>query len=148
MATFFPLPKLGMNQEEGEVVSWLVSEGDTVTEGQPIVEVETDKATVELEATASGVLARIVAGEGDIVPNNGVLAVILSPGEDLPAEIPQIVAGGAAFATPFEAAHDGRPDPLVDPAFPSINPSSADSSRPRARDSPEWVSSDTRWHRG
>lgn len=92
MATFFPLPKLGMNQEEGEIVSWLVAEGDTVTEGQPIVEVETDKSTVELEATASGVLARIVHGEGDIVPINGVIAVILAPGEAMPDEIPETIA--------------------------------------------------------
>ena len=91
MATFFPLPKLGMNQEEGEIVSWLVAEGDTVAEGQPIVEVETDKATVELEATASGVLARIVYGEGDIVPINGVLAVSLAPGEAMPDEIPETI---------------------------------------------------------
>lgn len=92
MATFFALPKLGMNQEEGEVVSWLVNEGDEVKEGQPIVEVETDKATVELEATASGILARIVAAEGDIVPINGVLAVILAPGEAMPDEIPETIA--------------------------------------------------------
>ena len=92
MATFFPLPKLGMNQEEGEIVSWLVAEGDTVAEGQPIVEIETDKASVELEATASGVLAKIVHGEGDIVPINGVIAVILAPGEALPDEIPETIA--------------------------------------------------------
>jgi pyruvate dehydrogenase E2 component (dihydrolipoamide acetyltransferase) len=92
MATFVPLPKLGMNQEEGEIVSWLVSEGDLVSEGQPIVEVETDKATVELEATAAGVLAKIVHGEGDIVPNNSVIAVILAPGEALPDEIPETIA--------------------------------------------------------
>ena len=92
MATFFPLPKLGMNQEEGEIVSWLVSEGDSVTEGQPIVEIETDKATVELEASASGVLAKIVHGEGDIVPINGVIAVILAPGETMPDEIPETIA--------------------------------------------------------
>ena len=89
MATFFPLPKLGMNQEEGEIVSWLVAEGDTVAEGQPIVEIETDKATVEVEATASGVLARIVHGEGDVVPINGVIAVILAPGEAMPDEDPR-----------------------------------------------------------
>ncbi len=91
MATFFTLPKLGMNQEEGEVVSWLVSEGDEVTRGQPIVEVETDKSSVELESTASGVIARILHGEGDIVPINGVLAVILDPGETLPDEIPETI---------------------------------------------------------
>jgi pyruvate dehydrogenase E2 component (dihydrolipoamide acetyltransferase) len=91
MATFFPLPKLGMNQEEGEVVSWLVNEGDEVKEGQPIVEVETDKTTVELESTVSGVVARILHGEGDIVPINGVLAVILAPGEALPDDIPESI---------------------------------------------------------
>lgn len=88
MATLFALPKLGMNQEEGEVVNWLVNEGDEVTEGQPIVEVETDKTTVELEATASGVVGRIVRRAGEIVPINAVLAVILAPGEALPDEIP------------------------------------------------------------
>jgi pyruvate/2-oxoglutarate dehydrogenase complex dihydrolipoamide acyltransferase (E2) component len=92
MATLFALPKLGMNQEEGEVVSWLVNEGDEVTEGQPIVEVETDKTTVELEATASGLVARILHRAGDIVPINGVLAVILAPGEALPDEIPDTIA--------------------------------------------------------
>ena len=92
MATLFALPKLGMNQEEGEVVSWLVAEGDGVTEGQAIVEVETDKTTVELESTAAGVIARIIHGEGDIVPINGVLAVILAPGEEMPDEIPDTIA--------------------------------------------------------
>jgi pyruvate/2-oxoglutarate dehydrogenase complex dihydrolipoamide acyltransferase (E2) component len=92
MATLFALPKLGMNQEEGEVVSWLVNEGDEVTEGQPIVEVETDKTTVELEATASGLVARILHRAGDIVPINGVLAVILAPDEALPDEIPDTIA--------------------------------------------------------
>jgi pyruvate/2-oxoglutarate dehydrogenase complex dihydrolipoamide acyltransferase (E2) component len=92
MATLFALPKLGMNQAEGEVVSWLVNEGDEVTEGQPIVEVETDKTTVELEATASGLIARILHRAGDIVPINGVLAVILAPGEALPDEIPDTIA--------------------------------------------------------
>ena len=92
MATFLPLPKLGMNQEEGEIVSWLVSEGDTVAEGQPIVEIETDKATVEVEASASGVLAKILHGAGDIVPINGVIAVILAPGESMPDEIPESIA--------------------------------------------------------
>ncbi len=91
MATLFALPKLGMNQEEGEFVSWLVAEGDEVKEGQPIVEVETDKTTVELESTANGVIARIIHGEGDIVPINGVLAVILAPGEALPDEIPDTI---------------------------------------------------------
>jgi pyruvate/2-oxoglutarate dehydrogenase complex dihydrolipoamide acyltransferase (E2) component len=92
MATLFALPKLGMNQEEGEIVAWLVREGDQVTQGQPIVEVETDKSTVELESTATGIVARILHRAGDIVPINGVLAVILAPGEALPDEIPDTIA--------------------------------------------------------
>lgn len=92
MPTFIPLPKLGMNQEEGEIVSWLVSEGDTVAEGQPIVEIETDKATVEVEAPASGVIAKIVHRQGDVVPINGVIAVILAPGETMPDEIPESIS--------------------------------------------------------
>ena len=91
MATLFALPKLGMNQEEGEIVNWLVEEGDEVTKGQPIVEVETDKTTLELESTASGVVARILHRSGDIVPINSVLAVILAPGEELPDEIPATI---------------------------------------------------------
>ena len=62
-----------------------------VKTGQPILEIETDKTTVELEATASGVLARIVRREGETVPINGVLAVILAPGEEMPADIPDSI---------------------------------------------------------
>ena len=60
--------------------------------GQPIVEIETDKTTVELQATATASLARIVRRAGEIVPINGVLAVILAPGEALPDDIPDTIA--------------------------------------------------------
>jgi len=91
MATLVAMPKLGMNMEEGQLVSWLVAEGAVVKTGQPILEIETDKTTVELEATASGVLARIVRRGGETVPINGVLAVILAPGEEMPADIPDSI---------------------------------------------------------
>ena len=91
MATLVAMPKLGMNMEEGQLVSWLVAEGAVVKTGQPILEIETDKTTVELEATASGVLARIVRREGETVPINGVLAVILAPGEEIPDEVPDTI---------------------------------------------------------
>ena len=91
MATLVAMPKLGMNMEEGQLVGWLVAEGAVVKTGQPILEIETDKTTVELEATASGVLARIVRREGETVPINGVLAVILAPGEEMPADIPDSI---------------------------------------------------------
>jgi pyruvate dehydrogenase E2 component (dihydrolipoamide acetyltransferase) len=88
MATLVAMPKLGMNMEEGLIVGWLVAEGAEVRTGQPILEIETDKTTIELEATGTGTLARIVRRAGETVPINGVLAVILAPGEEMPAEIP------------------------------------------------------------
>jgi pyruvate dehydrogenase E2 component (dihydrolipoamide acetyltransferase) len=92
MATLVAMPKLGMNMEEGLLVGWLVAEGAEVKTGQPILEIETDKTTVEIEATGTGTLARIVRREGETVPINGVLAVILAPGEEMPAEIPDSIA--------------------------------------------------------
>ncbi len=89
MATLVAMPKLGMNMEEGVLVEWLVSEGTTVTAGQPILEIETDKATAEVEAPADGILARLVRRPGETVPINGVLAVILDPGEGMPVEVPE-----------------------------------------------------------
>jgi pyruvate dehydrogenase E2 component (dihydrolipoamide acetyltransferase) len=88
MATLVTMPKLGMNMEDGVVVRWLVAEGAEVKSGQEILEIETDKATTEIEAPAAGILARIVRREGETVPINGVMAVILAPGEEMPATIP------------------------------------------------------------
>jgi len=92
VATLFAMPKLGMNQEESVLVRWLVAEGADVKTGQPILEIETDKATVDVESPADGILARIVRREGETVPINGVLAVILAPGEPMLSEVPETVA--------------------------------------------------------
>ena len=70
-----------MAQDTGKVIQWLKAEGEQVTKGQPIVEVETDKATVELEAPADGVLTGLAATEGDDVPVGQVIARILAPNE-------------------------------------------------------------------
>lgn len=78
------MPVLGMAQDTGKLISWLKAEGEAVVQGQPIMEVETDKATVEIEATASGTLAAISAQAGDEVPVGQVIAWILQPGESPP----------------------------------------------------------------
>jgi pyruvate dehydrogenase E2 component (dihydrolipoamide acetyltransferase) len=96
MATFFAMPKLGLNMTHGVIVNWLVREGDAVEEGTPVLEVETDKATQEVEAPASGVLAKIIKFEGDEVPCNQVIAVITAEGEAVPDEIPVEIAEGVA----------------------------------------------------
>lgn len=81
MATDVILPALGMAQDTGKIVEWLKSEGERVTEGEPLVVIETDKAMVDLEAPATGVLARVSARAGDEVPVARVIAVILADGE-------------------------------------------------------------------
>ncbi len=78
------MPKFGMDQEEGTVASWLRQEGDAVEKGEPILEVETDKVNMEVEAPASGTLQGIRIGPGVTVPIGEVIAYILKPGESLP----------------------------------------------------------------
>jgi pyruvate dehydrogenase E2 component (dihydrolipoamide acetyltransferase) len=86
LATKVIMPVLGMAQDTGKLISWLIEEGEGVIEGEPIMEVETDKATVEIEAAASGTLGGVRAQEGDEVPVGQVIAWILEPGESTPEE--------------------------------------------------------------
>jgi pyruvate dehydrogenase E2 component (dihydrolipoamide acetyltransferase) len=80
------MPALGMHQDTGTLIAWLKEEGEPVAQGEPIMEIETDKATVEIEAPASGILRGICVGEGVEVPVGQTVAWILVPGEPLPAE--------------------------------------------------------------
>jgi pyruvate dehydrogenase E2 component (dihydrolipoamide acetyltransferase) len=75
------MPALGMAQETGKLVRWLKRDGEPVVKGEPLMEVETDKATVVVEAVASGVLAGITAAEGDEIAVGRPIAMILDPGE-------------------------------------------------------------------
>jgi pyruvate/2-oxoglutarate dehydrogenase complex dihydrolipoamide acyltransferase (E2) component len=76
MAYEFKLPDLGEGLTEGEVARWLVSEGQEVAEDDPLVEIQTDKTTVEIPSPAAGKVARILVGEGEVVPVGTVLVVI------------------------------------------------------------------------
>lgn len=76
MAVYFTLASLAAEMEYGTILRWLKREGDSVTAGEPIVEVEADKANYEVEAPFGGTLAEIVAFEGDEIPVGAVLAVI------------------------------------------------------------------------
>src|SRR5215471_925404 len=86
MAFSVVMPALEMAQETGKIISWLKKEGETITKGQPILEVETDKAVVEIEAAADGILAGVISREGDVVPVGATIAWIVAPGEKPPAE--------------------------------------------------------------
>ena len=81
MAKDVIMPALGMAQETGTLIQWLKSAGDSVTKGEPLMEIETDKATVEIEAPASGILSSIIAQAGDVIPVGQRIALILAPGE-------------------------------------------------------------------
>ena len=90
MATNVILPALGMSQDTGKILQWLKQEGEQVAKGEPLAEIETDKATVEIEAPADGILARISAAAGDDVPVGKVIATILASGEVSPADESQV----------------------------------------------------------
>jgi len=98
----FKLPDLGEGLTEGEIARWLVAEGDEVAEDQPLVEIQTDKTTVEVPSPAAGKVARILVEEGKVVPVGTVLVVI---GEDGAAPEKQPRTG--------EASQKVRATPLV-----------------------------------
>ena len=98
MAYEFKLPDLGEGLTEGEVARWLVSEGQEVAEDDPLVEIQTDKTTVEIPSPAAGVVARILVPEGGVVPVGTVLVVI---GDDGAPPATESLPQTAARATPL-----------------------------------------------
>ena len=87
MAEIVNMPKLGFDMAEGTLIRWVVHEGDQVTKGQVLAEIETDKATVEVESTYEGVLLRQLVSQGTVVPINDPIAVIGQPGEDVNLDV-------------------------------------------------------------
>lgn len=122
MATDVIMPNLGLTMDEGTVARWLVGEGQRVARGQPLLEVETDKVTVEVEAPGSGIMGAQVVAEGQRVSVGTVLARIYQaeePGRGLPAEVAVAPArqargadrpgGGAVVGANRPAGGGGRP---------------------------------------
>src|SRR5688572_14935782 len=93
MAVSVVMPALGMAQETGKLVSWLKKEGEQVRKGEMLLEVETDKAVVEIEATGEGVLGGITAQAGDVIPVGQTIAWLLQPGETPPAAAATVQSG-------------------------------------------------------
>src|SRR5262249_20428251 len=110
MATNVILPALGVAQETGKIVRWLKTEGELVTKGEPLAEIETDKATVEIDAPATGVLANVSAAIDEDIPVGQVIALIMPPGES-----PQKMAGEFPPIEPArtveQASTDGHEEP-------------------------------------
>ncbi len=115
------MPALGVAQQTGRLLKWLKTEGQSVARGEPLMEIETDKATVEIEAPGSGVLTNVTASPGDDIPVGNQIAVIVAPGE---------VASPAAAAEPRlphgeerpgeGGAETPKPSPPIQPAAPIL----------------------------
>jgi pyruvate dehydrogenase E2 component (dihydrolipoamide acetyltransferase) len=132
MATSVVMPALEMAQETGKIVSWLKKEGDTVSKGEVLLEIETDKAVVEIEATADGVLAGVKSHEGDVVPVGQTIAWLVAPGEKPPADSPATAAPAARTMTSQPAAPASTPRESQ-PSATAGEPSKSPQISPKAR---------------
>jgi pyruvate dehydrogenase E2 component (dihydrolipoamide acetyltransferase) len=117
MAISVVMPALEMAQETGKLVSWKKKEGDSVKKGELLLEVETDKAVVEIEAAGDGILGGVTAQPGAVVPVGQTIAWLLKPGEQPPAQTAAVQTGrtgAAAVQQPVAAAAAvaTAPDPL------------------------------------
>src|SRR5262252_3367054 len=128
MAFSVVMPALEMAQETGKLLAWRKKEGDSVSKGEPLLEIETDKAILEVEAPADGVLAGIKASAGAEIPVGQTIAWIVAPGEQPPSE-------GASTAAPAALAVS-QPKVETRPAAPVASnglPESSARISPKAR---------------
>jgi pyruvate dehydrogenase E2 component (dihydrolipoamide acetyltransferase) len=100
----FKLPDLGEGLTEGEIARWLVSEGQEIAEDDPLVEIQTDKTTVEIPSPAAGTVAQILVEEGQVVPVGTVLVVI---GDGDAPSTPTVAAPAASVPTPRQSGLSG-----------------------------------------
>src|SRR5688500_14934818 len=85
MAETISMPKLGFDMSEGVLVRWVKNEGEDIKKGDVLAEIETDKATVEVESSAAGVVRKLLASEGDVVPVGAAIAIVGSADEKIEA---------------------------------------------------------------
>jgi len=107
MAEIVTMPKLGFDMAEGTLVRWVKSEGDPINKGDVLAEIETDKATVEVESSFTGILNRRLVEQGDVVPVGTPIAVIAQPGEqvtDTPSASPENKVEKPAAPSPEKTA--------------------------------------------
>jgi pyruvate dehydrogenase E2 component (dihydrolipoamide acetyltransferase) len=139
VATQVTLPRLGQGMETGTILRWLKSVGDRVEKGDVLYEVETEKATQEVEADESGVLLKLVAQEGDEIEVGKPIAVIGEEGEKVPDESPSPSDAPPAPAT--EAPAGDEPAPRADETAPcdtaGVEPTPAAAGTPPGEPSPE-----------
>ena len=131
MATEVVMPQMGYDMTEGTVVKWVKHEGDAVKKGDIIAEIETDKATVEMEADAAGLLRKVTVSEGTTVPVGAVIGIIGTADETLPEvgetappaeEAPAVEAAPAEQPKGEVAAEAPAPTPVADGGMMKVSP--------------------------
>src|ERR1700687_4673759 len=124
MATQVVMPKLSPPMEEGQLARWLKKEGDKFSRGEPLAEIDTDKATMEMQALANGVLRKILIGEGESAPLGQAIAIIGEADEDIAALLKSIEAKPAkAPAAAAESEQSAAPAAPAPPADSRSSPS-------------------------
>ncbi|MFZ0537270.1 MAG: dihydrolipoamide acetyltransferase family protein [Candidatus Sulfotelmatobacter sp.] len=131
MAFSVVMPALEMAQETGKLIAWRKQEGDRVTKGEPLLEIETDKAVMEVEAPADGILAGVTGSIGTDIPVGRTIAWIVAPGEKVPTEN----SAGAAAPTARAGSQGKTESHVTSQAAHPAGPSVAQSARisPKAR---------------
>jgi pyruvate dehydrogenase E2 component (dihydrolipoamide acetyltransferase) len=122
MAETITMPKLGFDMAEGTLVRWVRVEGETVDKGQVLAEIETDKATVEVEANVSGVMYKHLVEQGAVVPVGSPIAIIAAPGEKV-SDVPEKTA---AAEKPAEA----KKQPTAEPSTASAEKAESQPAKP------------------
>ncbi len=132
MAISVVMPALELAQETGKVLVWIKKEGDQVAKGEPLLEIETDKVSFELEAQADGILVGVRSQEGDVVPVGQIIAWLVAPGEQPPVESSDSAARSMAEqARPMTAA--SAPAAAAAPASASTAAARGPRISPKAR---------------
>src|SRR5580692_7102984 len=117
MAISVVMPALEMAQDTGKLVSWRKKSGESIAKGEILLEVETDKAVVEVEALAAGILGGVTAQAGDVIPVGQTIAWLLAPGESAPANASPTSSAADAARPPASASAQqaAKPAPTAAP---------------------------------
>jgi pyruvate dehydrogenase E2 component (dihydrolipoamide acetyltransferase) len=122
MAEAITMPKLGFDMREGVLIRWVKNEGEAINKGDILAEIETDKATVEVESHANGTVRKLFGGQGDSIPVGATMAIIGSADENIDGLMPSAAAPAATPATPEPAPVAATSAPAATQAAPQPAP--------------------------
>src|SRR5258705_11404943 len=132
MATQVVMPKLSPTMEEGQLTRWLKKEGDKVSMGEPVAEIDTDKATMEMQALSNGILRKILINEGESAPLGQPIAIIAEPDED----ISSLLTAGNGKAPQASAAASEPSGRAAETAPAAESPEASDAGKESETSSP------------